>query len=331
MQDNTHPKAREDINSLSMASTFFRTLIPGGGSHKYALFMAQMSVNFERIARAVLEKNEKAARNRDEHASHDQTTTESTQYSNVSSAAGRDEDSSNLTTPDQSTLPRARIPHVEDFPHNIMPGNPKPEQSSAYVLQVPTAQSLPTTNPSYDSTNTNTPSNNNSNISSIPEVFNTATTNPNMTNLYPSLNATPAAPTDNDMYDTTTTGILSVPNVWHIPLTADWEFPNPFMSGLMGNPSPNLNLNPPPPPPTGPGANIPGYPLDLSGADTGLGLGSASAPPGVDNNMDYDYTDQMSNMMPSQAQTQAQVQAQVQAQAPHPMMESDLAWYGGFF
>lgn len=283
MQDNSHPKAREDINSLSMASTFFRTLIPGDGPHKYALFMAQMSFNFERIARAVLERNEKAVKNRDEQASQDQTTAESAQNSETSSAAGRDEDSTNFTTPDQFTMPSASVPHVEGLPQNAMPNNPKPEQSSAYFSQMPASQNLPTTNASYASTNTNTPSNDN--MSSIPQIFNTATANPNMANLY----ATPATSTNN-MYDavpeqdTTPPSTFQTPNVWHIPLSADWEFPNLFMGGLMGNTSFNLN-----PPAAGPGASIPGYPLDLSGADTGLGLGSATVPPGVDGNMAYDY------------------------------------------
>lgn len=334
MQDNTHPKAKEDINMLSMASTFFRTLIPGDGPHKYALFMAQMSVNFERIARAVIERNEKAVRNRDEHASHGKATTESTQQSDVSSMVDRDEDSSNFTTPDHSTIPSASIPHVEGFPPNIMPSNPKPDYSGTYFPQMP-APNLTTSKPPYASTNTNTPSTNN--ITSIPQIFNTTTATPNTNNLYPSLDGTPT-PTNN-MYTVPehNNTALPGPSMWQIPFTADWEFPTPLMGGLIGATNPNLN------PPAGPGASVPGYPLDLSGADTGLGLGSATAPPapppappppppplGVDENMVYDYASQMQDMMPSQAQAQAQAQAQVQAQMPHPFMDTDMAWFGGF-
>lgn len=331
MQDNTHPKAKEDINALSMASTFFRTLVPGDGPHKYALFMAQMSVNFERIARAVIERNEKAVKNRGEPASHGQTATESTQQSDVSSVVDHDEDTSNFTTPDHSAVPSASIPQVEDFPHDIMPSNPKHEPRGTYFPQMPT-QNLRTTDPSYAST-TNTPSTNN--ITPISQTSNTTTATPNTNNLYPSLDATPA-PTNN-MYTVPglNTTALPVPSIWHIPLTADWEFPNPFMEGIMAGANTSLNS------PAGTSTNTPGYPLDLSGADSGLGLGSATAtasapppppaPPGMDENMVYDYTNQMQNMMPSQAHTQTQAQAQAQAQAPPPVMDTDLAWFGGFF
>lgn len=62
-----------------------------------------------------------------------------------------------------------------------------------------------------------------------------------------------------------------------------------------------------------------GYPLDLSrGVGTGFGAAGAagaSAPP-VDNNMVYEYADQV---------------AQAQRQAQMPMMDTNLAWFGGFF
>jgi hypothetical protein len=45
-----------------MASTFFATLIPGDGPSNYARFMTQMSANFERIARTVVERDQKATK-----------------------------------------------------------------------------------------------------------------------------------------------------------------------------------------------------------------------------------------------------------------------------
>lgn len=49
-----------------MVSAFFATLAPGEGSNNYAGFMARMSATLERIARAVIEKDEKRPRAPDE-------------------------------------------------------------------------------------------------------------------------------------------------------------------------------------------------------------------------------------------------------------------------
>ncbi|KAF7159377.1 hypothetical protein CNMCM5623_004691 [Aspergillus felis] len=62
LRDSRYPNAREDIQSLNMASTFFATLLPGDGPSNYARFMTQMSANFERIARAVVERDQKATK-----------------------------------------------------------------------------------------------------------------------------------------------------------------------------------------------------------------------------------------------------------------------------
>lgn len=66
----------------------------------------------------------------------------------------------------------------------------------------------------------------------------------------------------------------------------------------------------------GDGGTGAGYALDLSGGvGTGFGAAGASAPP-VDNDMVYEYADQV---------------AQTQRQAQMPMMDTNLAWFGGFF
>ncbi|KAJ5748606.1 uncharacterized protein N7511_010302 [Penicillium nucicola] len=59
LRDLRHPKVRADLQSLTMASTFFATLVPGDGASNYAGFMARMSATLERIARVAVEKEEK--------------------------------------------------------------------------------------------------------------------------------------------------------------------------------------------------------------------------------------------------------------------------------
>ncbi|KAJ6187198.1 hypothetical protein N7519_002106 [Penicillium mononematosum] len=66
LRDSRHSRVRADLESLNMVSAFFATLAPGEGSNNYAGFMARMSATLERIARAVIEKDEKRARAPDE-------------------------------------------------------------------------------------------------------------------------------------------------------------------------------------------------------------------------------------------------------------------------
>ncbi|OQE30452.1 hypothetical protein PENFLA_c003G05333 [Penicillium flavigenum] len=66
LRDIRHSRVRADLESLNMVSAFFATLAPGEGSNNYAGFMARMSATLERIARAVIEKDEKRARAPDE-------------------------------------------------------------------------------------------------------------------------------------------------------------------------------------------------------------------------------------------------------------------------
>ncbi|OQE08396.1 hypothetical protein PENVUL_c010G07479 [Penicillium vulpinum] len=66
LRDTRHPRVRTDLQSLNMASTFFATLAPGDGPNNYAGFMARMSATLERIARAIVEKDEKRARGPDD-------------------------------------------------------------------------------------------------------------------------------------------------------------------------------------------------------------------------------------------------------------------------
>ncbi|KGO41313.1 Transcription factor, fungi [Penicillium expansum] len=66
LRDTRHSRVRADLQSIGMVSSFFATLAPGEGSNNYAGFMARMSASLERIAKAVIEKDEKRARAPDE-------------------------------------------------------------------------------------------------------------------------------------------------------------------------------------------------------------------------------------------------------------------------
>ncbi|THC94443.1 hypothetical protein EYZ11_006080 [Aspergillus tanneri] len=59
LRDSRHPNSKDDLQTLSMASTFFATLIPGDRPCAYARFMTRMCANFERIARMVIEREQK--------------------------------------------------------------------------------------------------------------------------------------------------------------------------------------------------------------------------------------------------------------------------------
>ncbi|KAJ5514623.1 Transcription factor [Penicillium fimorum] len=62
LRDSRHSRVRADLQALNMVSTFFATLTPGNGPNNYAGFMTRMSATLERIARAVVEKDEKRPR-----------------------------------------------------------------------------------------------------------------------------------------------------------------------------------------------------------------------------------------------------------------------------
>lgn len=310
-----------------MASTFFRTLIPGDGPHKYAQFMAQMSINFERIARGVLERNEKAMKNRDDNTTHGHSRTTSMQQSgntttSPSSVIEPGQGSSGLAA---SVAPSVDIPHIEGFPHGIIPDNLNTESNNTYLPDAPQGIAA---NPNHAPATT-IPNNTHPSMTDaatpIPRIYNTNTT-ANTNTLFPSIHPTPtpttttattaaAAATSNDLYSFPGFDNIAPPppGLFHIPLTADWEFPNPFMEGIMAGTNMNTNASATA---GGDGGTGAGYPLDLpGGVGTGFGAAGASAPP-VDNDMVYEYADQV---------------AQTQRQAQMPMMDTNLAWFGGFF
>lgn len=127
LRDSRYPNAREDIQSLNMASTFFATLIPGDGPSNYARFMTHMSANFERIARSVLERDQKAIK----------LSQRANSRASVTRAEGHDlaseEQQHQPAEAPNSSPPSSPVhsPSIIDIPH--LPGLPR-INSAGYVV-----------------------------------------------------------------------------------------------------------------------------------------------------------------------------------------------------
>lgn len=196
LRDSKQPRAREDLQSLNMAATFFTTLIPGDGPYNYAKFMARMCTNFERIARVVIERTEKAVKSRGESA----------EKPSQPQPRGRQ-----TPKPSKQTHTPQLIPSTGSSANPNLEGLPPINTSSYTVPETPSTSTIlaPDTN-----TNPN-------------PVFNTALQTQNQTPAPESLD--PIVPTTPDNTNT----LVPWPDFWQIPLTADWEFGNQFPTGLL--------------------------------------------------------------------------------------------------
>lgn len=236
IRDHDNPHTREDLQSLNMAATFFATLIPGDGPSNYAGFMTRMSANLERIARMVVEKDERIARDieskdkerralgnkRQKSRARHRSTTTHTSTTTPGTAAVHQQGMPKMASTSTTTgsyMPGISIPEpVEGLP---------PVNSSGYLVpmspddtsQAPTGHANPTTT-TLDHGN-------------LP----TGTTIPT----WQQMGQTPSplemenmqSPfSHNSSAGTTTTG-SAIPEFWQIPLTADWEFGNNFWAGLF--------------------------------------------------------------------------------------------------
>jgi hypothetical protein len=217
LRDSHHPKAKDDLQSLNVAATFFATLIPNDWPCYHAKFMARMCANFERIARVVIEREDKAVKTR---AGGDKPS----RSLSLGQTASTGPSQQTHQTP-QHTSSSAPGLGVEHFP---------PVNSSSYV--VPGGPSASTSSPTTTTTNL-------SNNTLAPDFapYTAASNNNNNNN-----NNAPTTSHLNTIFPTTTmtndiTSTTPWPDFWQIPLTADWEFGNQFLSGVL---SYNYNLQP---------------------------------------------------------------------------------------
>ncbi|GAB1208960.1 hypothetical protein APSETT445_007725 [Aspergillus pseudonomiae] len=192
LRDSQHPHAREDLHHLSMAATFFATLIPGDGPCNYAKFMTKMCANFERVARTVLEREQKALKSSDkphQPGAPSVTTSPKEQVSYSPSAGNID------------------IPQLEGLPHINSSGYVVPESPSAASVDAPTGDQSTVNDPLLGGFSV-----------SQPHESTSATIQPSYP--YPMGDTFPASMADN----------IHQPELWQIPMTADWEFGSQFLS-----------------------------------------------------------------------------------------------------
>lgn len=361
MEDSRHPKAREDVNLLNIASTFLGTLIPADGSCRYARFMARMSTNFERIARANIERFERVGESLESrtsasprlghgHAPGDES------RSPCASHHIQCRDSGYVTSPASNVNMEMNIPRAENLPHSLAANSlaaPDTHNNDYHQPCQGMTDDLPDNMCSNYTTNNTPAAPINTQFYTNPST-NLFPTNPTSTptqaqtlsteNLYPFSNPNAdhnpcATPADN--CTGTGTGPCFVPpppNLWQIPLTADWEF-NQFLNGMPPGilPAPDTGTG------TDTATNVnAGYLFDLSTPGLGINPSPGPAvpqPPTVTTNtgsiMNYDYGTQaqaqaqVQNLNQSQGQQHQLYQQFMDAQTPAQVIDN-VIWFGGF-
>ncbi|TQB72697.1 hypothetical protein MPDQ_006562 [Monascus purpureus] len=217
-------EAREDLHSLNMAATFFTTLTPVDGAFRYSIFMSKMAVYFERMARMVVERNEKE--NRSLKGSNNNV--------NPNASPTMRERRPRNTPPSERTAQSRRLdrrpgPTFEAHSPNdlsvnsagyAIPGSPATLNVAMHAndyFQV--AQGMPVTS-----------------ANEIPN-FNAALDHSSFTFA------------DNSGSPSTAASVI--PEFWHVPLTADWEFGFPDQSFgdmyIQTHAHPQPQPQPPPP------------------------------------------------------------------------------------
>lgn len=243
IRDTHHPHAREDLQSLNMAATFFATLIPGDGQRNYVGFITRMCTNLERIARTVVEKNEKLARDPDSKDKERRPPATKRQGLRATSAStSKQQRQSRTTAARQPINPSAQAPSTTTHTHlpdisipETIEGLP-PVNSSGYVVPM---------SPGDDSQNANSSVSNNvptsartdyttrgrtleATTSSITSNYSTATSQ--IDQIY----TTTTSPQSNTLYsNNSATSTSTIPEFWQIPLTAEWELGNNMWAGLF--------------------------------------------------------------------------------------------------
>ncbi|KAL4784539.1 fungal-specific transcription factor domain-containing protein [Aspergillus varians] len=240
LRNSQQPTAKDDLQSLNMAATFFATLVPADGPCNYARFMTRMSTTLERIARAVFERDQKTLRSAPDARKKPSSKSRLAPYIPHLPSQQSQPTSSPAHPTSTSTTTTINIPNLEGLP---------PINSSGYVVrESPTSSPGPSPiipeNPLPNPTQTTKPQNHPPNTTQyhpqpqlLPYTASDMDTNTNM-NTYMSF-PLPA------FEETTFT--FPQPELWQIPLTADWEFGlgGQFLSNMFGQPGNinNVNIN----------------------------------------------------------------------------------------
>lgn len=232
LRNSQQPTAKDDLQSLNMAATFFATLVPADGPCNYARFMTRMSTTFERIARTVLERDQKPLPD---------------PKRKVPSKSRPSDPNANGKPQSQSTATASNNRHTStstniDIPNNLE-GLP-PINSSGYVVrESPTPSSRSDENSDTSPSSATHPSNN-----LLPEPHHQQQPSNLTTNM--SQYQTQHQQQQHHPYTTENISIpflpaldgssftFPQPELWQIPLTADWEFGfgEQFLGGMFGHP-----------------------------------------------------------------------------------------------
>ncbi|KAL4804782.1 fungal-specific transcription factor domain-containing protein [Aspergillus unguis] len=239
LRNSQQPNAKDDLQSLTMAATFFGTLIPADGPYNYARFMTRVCTAFERTARAVFERDQKTV-----NVVGPKTKLAKTRSAGHSRQSSSAQQSRSRSQPQLQSYPSASIPNIPN-----LEGLP-PINSSGYVVrESPTASPGP--HPSTYNTRSPLPT-------SFPatqqhhhqtaylgfnqpqphfQVPQTAPTPvPQVTSFMPSsLNINEQLPFPIPSFEETSFGGFPGLDLWQFPLAADWElgsgtqfYNNPF-------------------------------------------------------------------------------------------------------
>ncbi|KAJ0423978.1 fungal-specific transcription factor domain-containing protein [Aspergillus carlsbadensis] len=239
LRNSQQPTAKDDLQSLTMAATFFATLVPADGPCNYARFMTRMSTTFERIARTVLERDQKPlsdSKRKVPSKFHPSCTSDP-------NANGKPQPQSTTTAyNNQHPSTSTNI----DIPNNLE-GLP-PINSSGYVVR-----ESPTPNPRSDDDSDTSPSpSTHPSNNLLPETPQQRQQQQQPSNLTTNIN--PYQPQHQHQHQPYTTENIPMafplpaldessftfpqPELWQIPLTADWEFGfgGQLLGGMFGHP-----------------------------------------------------------------------------------------------
>lgn len=219
LRDPKNPDNKDDLHSLNMAATFFATLIPGDRPCTYARFMTRMCANFERIARMVLDREQRALKPGEK--GHSVCPSRFSNRAMSTSAKSHDDEQSSSSSSPQvhpSALNGVHIPNLEGLPRINSSGYVVPDSPSDALdtdANIPLNTSIP-----QPSSHPHTPSNPQPTSTSAPR---SQPPRPANTTSLENINMLPFSISDN-----------LAPDLWQIPLTADWELGNQFWGGFFG-------------------------------------------------------------------------------------------------
>ncbi|CAG8123834.1 unnamed protein product [Penicillium olsonii] len=224
LRDTRHAQVRADLQSLNMASTFFATLTPNGQSNNYAGFMTRISATLERIARVVVEKDQKKALSSEQSKEHNSKRRDDPQA--TAARHTKQHRPTNLRTMTPTTVP-VQPPNVKQTNMGIpdsLEGFP-PINSSGYVVPISpsSSQAINTDQPFIDESTTS--------------AF---------------LAPIPAWQLSQDFSTTPSTAIHSpdpyssenpIPDIFQVPMDGNWDYSGNLFAGLFP-PEHNFQYNP---------------------------------------------------------------------------------------